>query len=124
MNDESTTEHHDEQGEPQVQLRIVGFDETAPQYANDVHVSSDAMGLQLVFTRFLPPPVVTESDQQRLAELGYVPNEVVARVIVPRLLVERLLRILPERLAQQRLIQDDYSEWLQKGAADVTDDVG
>lgn len=42
-----------------VPLRIVGFDDTQPVFANDAYVSSDPMSLQLVFTRFLPPPVVT-----------------------------------------------------------------
>jgi hypothetical protein len=83
-------------------IRVVGFDEMEPTYANDIHVAADANTLHFIFTRFLPPPVVTQSDRDRLNEVGFVPNHVVAHVIVPTYLAERLVDLLPGRLGFQR----------------------
>jgi len=102
--DESSDEVLDDDDYPirSAMVRVVGFDEMEPTYANDIHVAADANTLHFIFTRFLPPPVVTESDRDRLNEVGFVPNHVVAHVIVPTYLAEKLLDLLPDRLGFQR----------------------
>ena len=102
--DESSHEVLDSDDYPirSAMIRVVGFDEMEPTYANDIHVAADANTLHFIFTRFLPPPVVTQSDRDRLNEVGFVPNHVVAHVIVPTYLAEKLIDLLPDRLRFQR----------------------
>ena len=102
----------DEDALPEIPLRIVGFDETTPVFANDLQISIDPMSLQLVFTRWLPPPVLTISDQQRLAERGFAPVDVVARVIVPPVVVETMIRLRQERLDRQKAMAEEFAEVL------------
>lgn len=103
----------EEQG-PLVPIRIVGYDDVEPQYANEVYVAADPMGLHLVFARFLPPPISTESDQRRIEEMGYVPNEVVARVVVPRYVAERLMRTIPDRLGAHQEFAEGLGEMMDE----------
>jgi hypothetical protein len=116
--DEGTSPTGDAQAEdtqdPGIPLRIVGFEQVSPVYANEVHVSADPMALQLVFTQLLPPPVATLSDQQRIAEQGFLPVEVVARVVLAPPAVERLIDLLQDRLEYQRDQASEYEAWLRR----------
>ncbi len=104
----------DETQDSGIPLRIVGFDQVSPVYANEVHVSADPMALQLVFTQLLPPPVATLSDQQRIAEQGFLPVEVVARVVLAPAAVERMIDLLQDRLEYQRDQASEYEAWLRR----------
>lgn len=106
---------------PGIPLRIVGFERTSPVYANEVHVSADPMALQLVFTQLLPPPIATVSDQQRIAEQGFLPVEVVARVVLAPAAVERLIDLLQDRLGYQREQASEYEAWLRRESASATE---
>lgn len=104
----------DETQDSGIPLRIVGFDQVSPVYANEVHVSADPMALQLIFTQLLPPPVATLSDQQRIAEQGFLPVEVVARVVLAPAAVERMIDLLQDRLEYQRDQASEYEAWLRR----------
>lgn len=124
MDEVSEPGFHDEEPEPLVPIRIVGYDAIPPQYANEIYVASDPMGLHLVFTRFLPPPIATESDQQRVDEIGFVPNEVVARVVIPPYVANRLLRLIPERLEKHREFADELGAMLEDEQGEGNNDAG
>jgi hypothetical protein len=103
-------------------IRIVGFDETEPKYANDVFVAADPGALHFIFTRFVPPPIVTEADEQRIAERGFVPNHVVGHIVVPSYVAEKLLQVLPGRLDYQRGSQEQHSGQVGQESAEEEDD--
>ncbi len=114
----------EEQGS-NIPLRIVGFDDVPLVFANDIQVSIDAMTLHLVFTQFLPPPVNTPSDMQRITEQGFVPVNVVARVVVPPALVEQMIVLLGQQLEAQRGQADQFAadvrQQLAAGAEEKAD---
>lgn len=106
---------------PDVPLLLLNFEETPPIYANDVYISTDPAGLQFVFTRFLPPPVLTEADRQRILDRGHYVHDVVARLVLPPVVAERLLRMLPERVETQQSQQSEYANNLR---AEPTEEAG
>ena len=114
--DDNTTPDDDEEW-PQLPLRLVGFDETVAVYANDVHVSVDPMGFQLVFTQYLPAPLLSAADRERVREQGSYPTQVVARVILPPPAALWLAQSLLDRIPGQREAADNYVEWLENYAA-------
>lgn len=119
--EDGTNEQEDSAGGaipyPDVPLLLVGFDETPPAYASEVYISTDPAGLQFVFTRFLPPPVLTEADRRRILDRGHYDHEVVARVVLPSAVVEAMLQRLPERLATQLDQERAYLESIRAFSA-------
>jgi hypothetical protein len=96
----------------EVPIKTVGFDETLPVYANECYIAVDPMSLHLVFTRFFAPPAFTTADQEHLDVQGFVPSEVVARIIVPPLLAKRIIKQLQHRLTLHSEIEQDYEAYL------------
>lgn len=85
----------DESGQRrQVQPRLVNIDDVTPQYANLVHVNTDELMFQVVFSRFLQPVVTTEEDRERLRTTDTLEAEVVARLLLPPEVVDQTIQLL------------------------------
>lgn len=78
----------------EVQTRLANIDEVSPQYANLVHVNTDRLMFQVVFSRFLQPVVSTEADRERLQAADTLDAEVVARLLLSPEVVDQTIQLL------------------------------
>lgn len=91
-----------ESDQPVVSVRMVGFDQVPAQFATGMHVTTELGAVQLVFSQFLQPVVLSEADFAVYAAQGYVPSQVIARVIVTPPVLEDIIRVLQQQLARYR----------------------
>lgn len=85
-----------------IPVRLIGHDTVTAHYVSDVQVLFDSQIFHLVFSQFLPPPIVTPSDQERLLEQGFAPSFVVGRMVMTPELVEKTIRVLERQLQNFR----------------------
>ncbi len=78
----------------EVHTRLANMDGVAPQYANVVHVNTDQLMFQVVFSRFLQPVVTTDEDRERLRTTNTVDAEVVARLLLAPEVVDQTIQLL------------------------------
>lgn len=90
--------------DPEVSLsiRLTDLDNVEAAYANLVQLNFDQAAFQVVFAQFLPPMVTGPDEARRLADRGYVPAKVVARMVFTPLMVEQTIELLQRQLDRYR----------------------
>lgn len=99
----------------EVQTRLANFETVVPQYANLVHVNTDQLTIQIVFSRFLQPVVTTEEDRERWRTAGALEAEVVARVLLPPEVVDQAVQLLQAFLNDYFLPDADVEDASNEG---------
>ena len=92
------------------------MDEVLVQFATGMHVTNELGAFHLVFSRFTQPVFLTPADYEPYAKQGFVPADVVARVIVTPPVLEELIRVLQEQLERSRDASQRWSEQMDQGA--------
>lgn len=97
------------------------FHDKDPEYANDCQFAVDPMALRPIFTRYLPPLILSSADRQESEEQGFIANDVVAHVVIPPLLAKRMIAQLQYFLDRQVDMQQQY-ETMMTDASFVTEE--
>ncbi len=83
-------------------LRLVGLDETHPEYVNIIHLNSDPFAFQVVFARYLPELEARPEERERIRAAHLrdgVPAQVVCRLAVSPAALRDMVTVLQEQLA-------------------------
>lgn len=96
--------------------RFVGMDEVDVEFATGLHVTNEYGAYQLVFSRFTQPIFLSQADYEPYAKQGYVPVNVVSRVIVTPPVLEEMVRVLHEQLELLRSNQRTEQDGRETGA--------
>jgi hypothetical protein len=102
LSDENGASEDAEEGVPP---RFVGMHEVDVQFATGLHVTSEFGAFQLVFSRFTQPVFLSSADYEPYAKQGYVPVDVVSRIVVTPQVLEDMVRVLQEQLERSRTKQ-------------------
>lgn len=97
----------------------VDLDVMQPAYASDIQILVEPGGIHLIFRRFVPA-TTSSNELARSTETPQLVSEVIGRVVLPPRAAERLLRLLPDRLADQRQMADAYAQATERDAESGT----
>ncbi len=113
MSDAQETTPENEGGRV-ITVRLESLAETEARYANIVHVNSDLVTFQVIFSQATQPIILGPDDAKQIEEQGYIPARVVARLILTPTAFEQTIDVMQAQLKRYRqqveLVGDEPQE--------------